>query len=412
MRSSLSFKEAPNVPDTRTGKELLQFEHASGILLPPDYKEFCQIFGAGQFGDYIRIFCPNIDESISRLQFVRENLEETDLDEYSDVGLSVDLVKVRRIVDRAYIFGDNPNSQVLLWDLESYSTIDKSYDIYLISNNYPANAYGIGRNFFKFVSDFCIGQKSYELLPEILQAYPEEIYSGFLQFSKPLGLENQELSEKPNQIWRQNSESGVVLQLAYQYEIQENFLEALLLYLNYMQMIDHEHVEAMRLANAFRRIYKAIGDSRFHQICNTVNNEINLIQEVNFFCSFGYRSLETTIPNERYPNFQSYIKRPQALEIERMILPNLVEQTQSNPSLLDEILPKSIPELQNFRNVYLNFQSQLENFETLGQLAVSETIESPKNINSLLDEAIPEPDAEFQSFWQDYLESIYARLNE
>jgi hypothetical protein len=81
--SRIRFQEAVFESDTRTEEELCYFERSSGILLPSDYKEFCQVFGAGQFGDYMRIRCPDMDESECQIQFIRDNLVDLYLDEGS-----------------------------------------------------------------------------------------------------------------------------------------------------------------------------------------------------------------------------------------------------------------------------------------------------------------------------------------
>jgi hypothetical protein len=205
-----------------------------------------------------------------------------------------------------------------------------------------------------------------------------------------------------------------VLQLAYQYETQENFLESLLLYLKYMHTVDHENVELMRLGNAFRRIYKAVGHSRFCQICEAADDLTDLMEEVRFLCGFGYQSLETYIPGEKYSSFQAYLNNPQALELEQIVAPESLELAQGSDSLFDVQFPEALNsgELQDFRRAYINLQSSIKKPEYLGQLAISEDIESPKNINLLLDEKIPEPDIEFQNLWEDYLQSIYGKLED
>jgi hypothetical protein len=41
-------------------EQLNQFEAENNIIFPTGYKEFCQIFGTGVFGDSVSIFCPDI----------------------------------------------------------------------------------------------------------------------------------------------------------------------------------------------------------------------------------------------------------------------------------------------------------------------------------------------------------------
>ena len=46
-------------PEVFSEEELSRFEGENKVFLPTEYKEFCQIFGTGSFGNSIRIFCPN-----------------------------------------------------------------------------------------------------------------------------------------------------------------------------------------------------------------------------------------------------------------------------------------------------------------------------------------------------------------
>lgn len=46
-----------------TEEELLAFESETNIILPDEYKSFCQIFGSGSFGNYIDIYCPYVQIS-------------------------------------------------------------------------------------------------------------------------------------------------------------------------------------------------------------------------------------------------------------------------------------------------------------------------------------------------------------
>ena len=39
--------------------KIYEFEKNTEITLPEDYKEFCQVFGTGKFGNYVNIYCPS-----------------------------------------------------------------------------------------------------------------------------------------------------------------------------------------------------------------------------------------------------------------------------------------------------------------------------------------------------------------
>jgi len=59
--------------------------------------------------------------------------------------------------------------------LRSYKKPDDSYDIYWLHyDDFDGEVYQVGRDFFDFIHDFCLGRKSYSFLPESMQPEPCE----------------------------------------------------------------------------------------------------------------------------------------------------------------------------------------------------------------------------------------------
>lgn len=164
--------------DICTEADLLAFEAETSIIIPVEYKEFCQVFGTVIFGDYVRFFCPNIkysEEDIHSLKFGLE-LQENN-------GLAIDREAIINLLNSAFVFANTCNGESILWNLKTYSELDKSYDIYLVPGNDIDNVYQVGRDFFKFVCDFCLGTKSHELLPKYRRPKMRELRRTYTRFS-------------------------------------------------------------------------------------------------------------------------------------------------------------------------------------------------------------------------------------
>ena len=55
----------------------------------------------------------------------------------------------------------------IFWDLRSYNNSDKSCDIYWANSDcFNGDIYKIGRDFYRFITELCLGEQSYEILPE------------------------------------------------------------------------------------------------------------------------------------------------------------------------------------------------------------------------------------------------------
>jgi len=173
-------------------EEFKSFEAEMGIRFPKGYKEFCTIFGTGMLGGFIRIYCPCkgnpeadirehlwvIDTLKADVAFERDSIERG-FSSFGDEKVSM----LERLLDSAFAFGDNPNAEIFLWDLSSYNELDKSYDIYIVPSDDLSNTTLVGRDFYEFVSEFCLTPKSDELLPPKLRFYEDEnITKTFLRF--------------------------------------------------------------------------------------------------------------------------------------------------------------------------------------------------------------------------------------
>lgn len=164
--------------DIRTEAELQRFETETSIVLPDGYKEFCQVFGTVIFGDYVTVFCPDISYSVSKINSLKFGLE---LQVSNEVAL--DEEAITNLLNSSFVFGDTQKGDYILWGLKTYSDLDKSYDIYLISVNDMDGVYQVGRNFFEFVCDFCLDIKSYQLLPKYRRPLIKDLRRTYTRFS-------------------------------------------------------------------------------------------------------------------------------------------------------------------------------------------------------------------------------------
>ncbi|MEM8779341.1 MAG: hypothetical protein AAGF26_10820, partial [Cyanobacteria bacterium P01_G01_bin.49] len=71
------------------------------------------------------------------------------------------------LLDSAFVFGREPSANSIFWDLRSYNNKDKSYDIYWANSDcFSGEIYKLGRDFYEFITEFCLGTKSFEILPK------------------------------------------------------------------------------------------------------------------------------------------------------------------------------------------------------------------------------------------------------
>lgn len=153
-----------------TESQLKDFESQTGLILPQGYREFCQVFGAGGFGlGGFFIDHPDIDEIEAQLgsnQCILEACKGT-LEAYKGNYYSSRSNQIDELLDNAYLFGGGSGLVAFVFDLRTYNEQDSSYDIYGINCDSDFVCY-LGRDFFEFVRDICIGERAQAEVPELL----------------------------------------------------------------------------------------------------------------------------------------------------------------------------------------------------------------------------------------------------
>ena len=166
MLPLLHFSEDDSGTGISTELEIREFEQAHNILFPPDYKEFCQLFGTGVAGIRQLIYCPPTKQLLQ----VQEGLEITanSIREFPSRNPVVDQQKIA-ILENGFTFADDMGSCMLVWDLRTYRPEDSSYDIYWAvwdcpdSEVFEEDFKFVGRSFFEFIRDYCYGPRMVEL---------------------------------------------------------------------------------------------------------------------------------------------------------------------------------------------------------------------------------------------------------
>jgi hypothetical protein len=168
-------------------EELRSVELEHNIVLPSDYKYFCQYLGTGMLTNSVRIYCPTsmfIEEGKAKLTYMIDRIKE-----YMCNDAQRDLERDQNylsLLNSAFVFGDSSTGHhVLFWDLQSYDELDHSYDIYWADLDLPEciDPVRVGRDFFSFIQDFCYGTQMFELVPEYMEdSSQDDIKPIFHQF--------------------------------------------------------------------------------------------------------------------------------------------------------------------------------------------------------------------------------------
>lgn len=176
-------KEKVNCP-----KDCSIFEEYLGFTLPVAYQEFCHIFGTGRFGDIINLECPDweyIKYQNDAIKNIKNDVEEAPFTNQEEKNEYLNLL------NSCFMFGSNDWICIAIWDLRTYSPIDDSYDIYWIDiETFGNNFFRIGRNFYEFIHDFCLGFKSYNFIPEEMRPNPSPEDLIFVRLP-PMGTKTQ-----------------------------------------------------------------------------------------------------------------------------------------------------------------------------------------------------------------------------
>ena len=165
MHSANSTYEIEPKREFMTVEECEDVEKERGIIFPKAYKEFCQVFGTGCFGnDCIEIQCPTrywLDHvNVARQKGIANSIKLSN----NEIVIN-NKEEIMSLLSSATFFGGLDYFGVF-WDLRTYSQEDDSYDIYwaLISCE-EGDIFRVGRNFVEFIQNFCLGQGMLELLP-------------------------------------------------------------------------------------------------------------------------------------------------------------------------------------------------------------------------------------------------------
>jgi hypothetical protein len=183
LLNQLDIIEKGTIP-TFPNSDLLSFEARTGIILPYGYKEFCQVIGSGTFGHFVHIGFPDINGSIEMIELFQQSLESGK--SMNMWGRDVEYLEpifnfTESLLGSAFVFGSTDTAKIFLWDLRSYSELDRNYNIYLASFDFP-EVYLVGRDFLEFVRDFCLGNKAFEVLPQGIWPNPKEVNLTFTRW--------------------------------------------------------------------------------------------------------------------------------------------------------------------------------------------------------------------------------------
>ena len=163
-------------------ERLKALESKLNATLPIEYKQFCQVFGIGLLGYYMRIRFFDIWESDISINCIKLDLGYDNLTINGDI---LDRESINNLLDSAFVFGDNCCSEVVFWDLRTYSELDQSYDIYLANEDCFEGVYKVGRDFYEFIRGFCLGMDSYKVRLELIDTTPEELLLTFYPVELP-----------------------------------------------------------------------------------------------------------------------------------------------------------------------------------------------------------------------------------
>ncbi|MEG3863741.1 SMI1/KNR4 family protein [Microcoleus sp. herbarium12] len=168
-------------------EEILEFETRNNIELPKDYKIFSQIFGSGVFGNMINIYSPIHSHYFHQypLETIRYEITNRLWYPLEELEKNMNLESIVDLLKGAFVFGEDCAGYIAIFDLRTYSESDYSCDIYWVHcPEFDGGIYLVGRNFLEFVCNFCLGTKSYEVLPVSIWPDPSCLVHTFTFFSK------------------------------------------------------------------------------------------------------------------------------------------------------------------------------------------------------------------------------------
>ncbi|MDJ0718447.1 MAG: SMI1/KNR4 family protein [Prochloraceae cyanobacterium] len=157
--------------------QLFNFEAETGIILPAEYKNFCQIFGSGMFGDLVSIHYLSsslVQASTKAIEIVKQQIKK-----YPSKNKLQDK-KLINWLNSLLIFASDDRGNIAAWDLKSFDELKNTYDIYWIQiDDFNDKMYKITSNFFDFINNFCLGRKSFDFLPEYMRLEPCDSFTSY-----------------------------------------------------------------------------------------------------------------------------------------------------------------------------------------------------------------------------------------
>ncbi len=158
-------------------------ERELGIVLPHAYKEFCQVFGSGLFGDeFIEIHCPT-DIWLKSYHPMKLDIARRTIVNLPDT-IFMNKQEVINLVDSAFVFGGH-EEVIVFWDMRTYRKEDDSYDIYWMMDE-PLNGeiFRVGRDFEKFIQEFCLDDGLLRCLPPTMHEFADRIAPTFQPYPR------------------------------------------------------------------------------------------------------------------------------------------------------------------------------------------------------------------------------------
>jgi predicted transposase YdaD len=156
--------------------DLQTFEIDNNVSLPEEYKEFCQVFGSGVFGNEIKIYCPPAIEYThnvvailgSGLEFLKQTNQ-----------ISIHRAEhIARLFKNALIFGCTSSSSYFLWSLTAENS-DDCENIYMVNlDSFECEGGEIEivcKSFYKFIKDIALKNEPYSGVMSKYH-YPNEMF--------------------------------------------------------------------------------------------------------------------------------------------------------------------------------------------------------------------------------------------
>ncbi|AFY61910.1 SMI1/KNR4 family protein [Synechococcus sp. PCC 6312] len=157
-------------PSPNKQEDIAAFANICGFKLPQQFQDYCQVFGYGKFAKtQLSIYCINPFNMDSHLAI------DSDIRETFSSYIEEDFPWQYNLLKNSFMFGTGDGYIILLWDLRTYSETDDSYDIYIYEDyNIDMPYCYLGRDFYAFVRDFCMGQNITEAFADIIYPKPDE----------------------------------------------------------------------------------------------------------------------------------------------------------------------------------------------------------------------------------------------